>query len=134
MINGKTLRIAAIRKQLHNNYNNFKSNNEFLHHNNKAPSTTPTQRGKETAVIAGDSVLPEVDDNRLSGAKSNSVKLRTFRVATLDDMKDFVKPYLKRSPTNIVSNVDINNSTNDSSSVFLNKFLSLKIFIHIELL
>ena len=133
MIKGKTLRIAVVRKQLHKNYNNFKSNNELLHHNIKAPSTTPTQWAKETAVIAGDSVLPEVDENRLSGAKSNSVKLRTVQVATLDDMKDFLKLYLKRSPTNIISNVGISNSINDSSSVILNKILSLKSFIHIEL-
>ena len=48
-------------------------------------------------------------------------------------MKDFLKPYLKRSPTNIILHVGSNNSINDSSSVFLNKLLSLKNFIHTEL-
>ena len=48
-------------------------------------------------------------------------------------MKDFLKLYLKRSPTNIILHVRTNNSINDSSSVILNKILSLKNFIHAEL-
>ena len=78
-------------------------------------------------------MLHEIDKNRLSGAKPNSVKVRIFRGATIDDMKDFLKPYLKRPPTNIILHVGTNNSINYSSSVILNKLLSLKNFIHTEL-
>ena len=35
--------LADVRKKLHENYNSFKSNNEFLHYNIKTPPTTPTQ-------------------------------------------------------------------------------------------
>ena len=104
-----------------------------LHYHNKIPPTTPTPWAKGTTLIAGDSMLHEIDENRLSGAKPNSVKVRIFRGATIDDMEDFLKPYLKRSPTNIILHVGTNNSINDSSSVILNKFLSLKNFIHTEL-
>ena len=38
--------LADVRKRLHQNYNSFKSNNEFLHYNNKIPPTTLTQRAK----------------------------------------------------------------------------------------
>ena len=79
-------------------------------------------------------MLYEIDENRLSGAKPNSVKVRIFRGATIDDMKDFLKPYLKRSPANIFLHVGTNNSINDPSSLILNKLLSLKIFIHAELI
>ena len=48
-------------------------------------------------------------------------------------MKDFLKPYLKRSSTNIILHVGTNNSINDSSSAILNKLLQLKNFIHTEL-
>ena len=92
--------LADARKQLHENYTSFKSNNELLHYHNKTPPTTPTPWAKGTTLIAGDSMLHEIDENRLSGAKPNSVKVRIFRGATIDDMKDFLKPYLKRSPTN----------------------------------
>ena len=45
-------------------------------------------------------------------------------------MKDFLKPYFKRSPTNIILHVGTNNSINDSSSVILFNLLN---FIHTEL-
>ena len=47
-------------------------------------------------------------------------------------MKDFLKPYLKHSPTNIILHVGTNNSVNSLSSAILNKLLSLKNFIHTE--
>ena len=124
--------LADVRKQLHDNYNSFKSNNELLHYQKKTPPTTPIPWAKGT-LMAGDFMLNEIDENRLSGAKPNSFKARIFRGATIDDMKDFLKPYLKRSPTNIILHVGTNNSINDSSSVILNKLLSLKNYIHAEL-
>ena len=132
----KTLveQLADLSKQVHENYNSFKSNNEFLHFNNKAPQTTPTQWTKGTTLIAGDSMLHKIDENRLSGANPNSVKVRIFWGAIIDGMKDFLKPYLKRSPTNIILHVGTNNNFNDSSSVILNKLLSLKNFTHTKLL
>ena len=111
----------------------FKSNNELLHHHNKTPPTTPTQRTKTTTLITGDSVVYEIDENRLSGAKPNSVKVRISRGATTYYMKDILKQYLKRSPTNMILHVGSNNSINDSLGVILNKLLSLKNFIHTEL-
>ena len=61
------------------------------------------------------------------------MKVRIFGGATIDDMSDFLKPYSKRSPTNIILHVGTNNSINDSSSVILNKLLLLKNFIRTEL-
>ena len=78
-------------------------------------------------------MLREIDENRLPEAKTNSAKVRVFSGATIDYMKDFLKPYLKRSPRNIILHVGTNNSVNDLSSVILNKLLSLKKnFIHTE--
>ena len=68
----------------------------------------------------------------MSGTKPNSVKVRIFPGDTIDDMKDFLKSHLKRSLTNIILQVGINNSTNDSSSAILNKLLSLKKLIKTE--
>ena len=74
-------------------------------------------------------MLHEINENRLSGAKPNLAKVMIFRGATINDMKDFLKLYLKCSRTNIILNVGIN----DSSRAILNKLLSLKNFIHTEL-
>ena len=79
-------------------------------------------------------MLHEINENRLSGAKPNSVKVRIFRGATIDDMKDFLKKYLKRSPSNIMLHVATSNSITNSSSVILNKILWLKKVIHTEYL
>ena len=125
--------LADVRKQLHENYNSFKSNKELLHYHDKKPPTTLTPWAKGTTLTAGDSMFHEIDENKLSGAKPNSVKVRIFRGVTIDDIKDFLKPYLKRSPTNIILHVGTNNSIDDSSRVILNKFLSLKTFIHTKL-
>ena len=120
-------------QQFNKKYNSFKSNNALLHYRNKTPPTTLTSWAKGTTLIAGDSILHEIDENRLSGANPNSVKVSIFRRATIDDMRDFLKPYLQCSPTNIIWHVGTNNSINDSSSVILNKLLSLKKFIHTKL-
>ena len=52
--------IADVRKQLHENCNSFKSNNELLHYHNKTPPTNPTPWAKGTTLIAGDSMLHEI--------------------------------------------------------------------------
>ena len=70
--------LAHVRKKLHENYNSFKSNRELLHYHNKTPPTTPTPWAKETTLIAGDFMFHEIDKNRLSGVKPNSVKVRIF--------------------------------------------------------
>ena len=44
----------------------------------------------------------EIDENKLTGTKRNSGKFRIFRGATIDDMRDFLKPYLKLAPMNII--------------------------------
>ena len=69
-------------------------------------------------------MLHETDENRLSGVKPNSVKVKIFRGATIDDMKDFLKPHLKRSLTNIILDVGANNSINDSSTLITKKLYS----------
>ena len=94
---------------------------------------TTKHRQKGTTLIAGNYLLHEIGESRLPGAKQNSDKVRTFQGATTDHMKDFLKPHLKCSPTNIILHVDTNNSINDSTSFILNKLLSLKNFIHTKL-
>ena len=104
--------LPDVRKQLHENYNSFKSKNEFLHYQNKtSPTTLINHMGKRNNVNYRRFMPHEIGKSRLSGAK----------------------PYLKRSPTNIVLHVGTNKLINDLSSVVLNILLSLKKFIHTEL-
>ena len=66
--------LADIRKQLHKNYNSLKSNNELLHYHNETPTATLTTWEKGTTLIAGDSMLHKIDENRLSGATGDIFK------------------------------------------------------------
>ena len=68
--------LADVRKQLQET--TFKSNNKLLHYNNNTPPNSPTQWATRTTFIAGNSMLHEVGQIRLSGAKPNSVKVRIF--------------------------------------------------------
>ena len=45
--------LADLRKQLHENYNSLKSNNELLHYHSKTQPTTLTPWAKGTTLIAG---------------------------------------------------------------------------------
>ena len=53
-------------------------------------------------------MLQKIDKNGLLRTKPNLVKVRIFPGVTIDDMKDFLKPYLKHSPTNKVLHVGTN--------------------------
>ena len=68
--------LADVRKQLQET--TLKSNNKLLHYNNNTPPNSPTQWATGTTLIAGNSMLHEVGQIRLSGAKPNSVKVRIF--------------------------------------------------------
>ena len=57
--------LADVRKKLYENYNSFKSNNKLLHYRNKTPPITLTPSATGSALIAGDSMLHEIDENRL---------------------------------------------------------------------
>ena len=82
----------------------------------------------QTDRDSGDSMLDKIDENRQQGAKPNLVQPnlhqnRFFRGATIDAMKDFPSPYLKRSTTNKIFYVGPKKSINYSSNVILNKLL-----------
>ena len=97
----------------------FRSNKKFLPYGNKTQATTPTQWAKGTPLIAGASMLQGIDENRLSKTNPNSIKIRIFWGATIDDIKDFLES------VNLILHVCTNISINNSSSAILNKLLSL---------
>ena len=105
------------------------SQNKFPNNVKKTAPASPTQQTKGTILVPGDSMLHEIDENGLSRTKQNIVKVRTSRGATVDDIKDFLKPSFKHSPTNMALHIGTNNSINYLSGTMLNKLRSLKHFI-----
>ena len=56
------------------------------------------------------------------------VKVKNFLGATIDGMYGYIKPLLKKIPTNMMLPVWTNNSVNESSKVALGKLLALEKF------
>ena len=56
---------------------------EYLHNKNKTSPSTLTQYAKGTALIARHSILHDINENRLSRIKPNSMKVGIFPGATI---------------------------------------------------
>lgn len=64
--------------------------------------------------IAGDCILKNLQERKIS--RSAKVKVSSFPGCTIMDMRDHIKPVLRRNPTAIVMHVDTN-SLRSSASV-----------------
>ena len=77
--------------------------NNLINHINTSTYKWP----KKTLLIASDSIMNDIDEKRLS--RNWNVKVRCFSGATVDHMKDYLKPLLKKEPDNIILHVGTNN-------------------------
>ena len=88
-----------------------------------AGSSSIRQWKKGTTLIADDSMLAGIEEKRIS--ENRSVKVRIFPDATTHNMYDYMKPFLKKNPDNIILYVGTNNSVNETFRDILNEMLSL---------
>ena len=88
---------------------------------------------KGTRLIVGDSILAGIDENRLWTWK-HKVKVRYFPGARTDDLYDYMKPLLRKSPDCIILHIGTNDAVNNASREILDKILTLKTYIQKELL
>ena len=79
---------------------------------------------KKLVVIAGDSIVQQVDENKMSRNKSN--KVRCFPGAKVEDMAGYTKPLLKSQPTTIIVHAGTNNLKSEDAIAVRNKLLTLK--------
>ena len=80
----------------------------------KSPANDKSQHEwpKGTTLIVGDSMVGGVQESRLTKLKA---KVRKFPGATISDMHDYLKPLLKKKPTNIILHVCTNDAPHSSS-------------------
>ena len=81
-----------------------------------------------TTVIAGDSIINGVHEDRLSG-KYGVVKVRNFPGATTEDMQHNLVTILEKNPCRFILHVGTNNVESCASREILDKLLKLKTFI-----
>ena len=76
----------------------------------KPDEELPSERhhGRETVVVAGDSIVKFVKGWELSNAERN-ISVKSFSGATLNDMSDFLKPTDRKQPNKLI----IHAGTND---------------------
>ena len=113
--------LEEVKKKKKNDYYAFKFSK-----NNKTSEEiceTLTIQGhypSNTTVIAGDSIINGIREERLSG-KYGVVKVRNFPGATIEDMQHNLVPILERNPCRLILHVGTSNAKSCTSREILVK-------------
>jgi len=78
---------------------------------------------ENTTVIIGDSMLYSIDETRMD--KNNQVKVFCHRGADVNDIRDHIKPILRRKPKNIILHIGTNDCVNQSANQIFGNLQSL---------
>ena len=122
--------LKEVREQKHNLYNGLQEINKFQtnYHYNESEITNPNDIWPpNTTLILGDSMLNQMDAEKLSKSTKRNVKVRSFGGAKMIDMYAKLDILLRKNPTTIILHV----GTNDATS--LPSLLKLKNYIESEL-
>ena len=79
-------------------------NTNLINSSNQLDHSQPNRQKK--VIIAGDSTLKYLQSHKMS--KNSQVKIATFPGCTTQDMKDHIKPLLRRNPDEIIIHVGTN--------------------------
>jgi hypothetical protein len=66
------------------------------------------EKTKRSVLIAGDSIIQHVHGWELSNEDYN-VAVKSFSSSKLEDMKDYLKPLIRRKPDEIILHIGTNN-------------------------
>ena len=132
--------LKNLRKEMHESYKNLKPplEQEFV-----GPCTSVsdsvveeiTEKVREvkpwpegTTLIAGDSLIGGLDANKMSSKKS--IKVRSFSGSTVLDMRDYLKPLLRKRPQKVILQIGTNDCSTLVASEILDDMRLLKASIH----
>ena len=100
---------------------------------NKEDMPTPAQvNSKSTIVIAGDSIISELQGWKM-GNKENRVIINSFSGATVDDMRDHIKPIVRRKANNLIIHCGTNNLQMDKANDIAEKIIDVCQYVADEL-
>ena len=103
------------------------SNNNLINRARYRVQDQPFPWPKGTTLVVGDSMIQGIEENKLKRYKA---KIRSFPGSTIDDLYDYIKPLLKKKPTNVIIHCGTNDAQNKSAGMIINELNNLK--IHIE--
>ena len=75
-------------------------------------------------IIAGDSILKNIHQHRLS--KTKKIKVRSFPGAVVEDFAYFMKPLLKNTPTHVILYCGTNNLRIDTPEQIVEKLKKIE--------
>ena len=81
---------------------------------------------KDTTLITGSSIISGLNEKKLQNYK---VKVRAFPGAVIDDMYDYLRPLLKKKPTNIILHISSNDSMEKSADEIITELKNLRSYI-----
>ena len=76
---------------------------------------SPINRGKKVTVIAGDSIIKNIQGWRLS-TPQNHVVVKSFAGATSTDMEDYLRPIIRKEPHKIILHIRTNDISHQPAS------------------
>ena len=88
-------------------------------------------KAKRNTVIVGDSIIKYVKGWELSNA-TERVTVKSFSGATVDDMKDFIKPILRKNPEKLILHIGTNDLRSTDLKVVADKVSNLVQTIYIS--
>ena len=80
-------------------------------------------------MIAGDSMINQLDGQRLSNSVNGSIEVRSFPGANIENMYNYHSPLLQKEPKVMVLHIGTNDAVIKSSDIILNGILKLKLHI-----
>ena len=137
--------LKSIREEKHHRYQmervndipqetNEEINNISYQHKGSHDSNPNEKWPPNTILIAGDSMINQMDEQRLSHSVNRSVKVRSFSGANVDQMYYYITPLLKKEPKVIILHVGTNDAVTKTSDTILDDILKLKFHIESQLI
>ena len=88
-----------------------------------------TANKKQNIVIAGDSMLNNIEDQYNLNTKKANVSIRAFPGSTIEDFKDYITPLAQKKPDALIIHTGANNVHNDTPPQFTEKLIQLHKYV-----
>ena len=88
-------------------------------------NTGKNPKKKHRSVIIDDSIVKGLDQHKLSRSTKQNVGVRCFQGATIQDMRDYLKPILRRNPDSITLHGGTNDTNHNKAKKIMNDIDSL---------
>ena len=105
-----------------NEEENVNSCKNLIHDSKMKTKKQPSKKSK--VIVAGNSIVKHVDQRKMS--RNNTVKVRSFPGARIEDMHHYTTPLLWEEPSTLIIHSGTNNLVSEEPIITKDKLLDLK--------